>query len=54
VPWGEFQGAVRTRDSTPLEPDLVEFKYYVRDVGTVLEEEGDERVELVSFQPGAS
>jgi len=54
VPWGTFAGAVKTRDTTPLEPDLVEFKYYVRDVGTVLEEEGDERVELISFQPGRS
>jgi hypothetical protein len=52
VPWGAFHDAVRTRDTTPLEPDLVEFKYYVRDVGTVLEVEGDARVELLSFQPG--
>ena len=52
VPWGAFKDAVKTRDTTPLEPDLVEFKYYARDVGTVLEEEGDERVELISFQPG--
>lgn len=53
VPWGSFSGAVRTRDTTPLEPDLVEYKYYVRDVGTVLEEEGQDRVELVSFSPGS-
>ena len=52
VPWGSFTDAVRTRDTTPLEPDLVEFKYYVRDVGVVLEEEGDERVELISFRAG--
>jgi hypothetical protein len=52
VPWGAFSGAVRTRDTTPLEPDLVEYKYYTRGVGVVLEEEGDERLELVSFTPG--
>jgi hypothetical protein len=53
VPWGPFRAAVKTRDTTPLEPDLVEYKYYVRDVGTVLEEEGEDRVELVSFTPGS-
>jgi hypothetical protein len=52
VPWGPFKNAVRTRDTTPLEPDVIEYKYYVRDVGTVLEEEGKVRVELISFTPG--
>jgi hypothetical protein len=40
-----------TEDTTPLEPGLVEHKYYARGVGLVLEETvsgGDERVELVS------
>lgn len=54
VPWGTFRDAIRTRDTTPLEPDLVEFKYYVRDVGNVLEESDGDRVELVSFRPGRS
>ena len=54
LPGGAFGGPVPTRDTTPLEPDLVEHKYYVRGVGDVLEEEGDERLELVSFTPGAS
>jgi hypothetical protein len=52
VPWGAFTGAVRTRDTTPLEPKGIEYKYYVRGVGDVLEFEGDERLELVSFTPG--
>lgn len=52
VPWGRFEGAVRTRDTTPLEPDLVEYKYYAEGVGTVLEEEEDDRLELISFTPG--
>lgn len=54
VPWGGFRDAVRTRDTSALESDVIEFKYYVRDVGTVLEEEGKDRVELLSFQPGRS
>jgi hypothetical protein len=52
VPWGSFADAVRTRDTTPLEPDNVEHKFYVRGVGDVLEKEGDESLELVSFTPG--
>jgi hypothetical protein len=52
VPWGAFTHAIRTRDTTPLEPDNTEYKYYVRGVGDVLEEEGDDRLELVSFTPG--
>jgi hypothetical protein len=52
VPWGSFTDAIRTRDTTPLEPDNTEYKYYVRGVGDVLEEEGDERLELVSFTAG--
>jgi hypothetical protein len=50
VPWGAFADAVRTRDTTPLEPDLTEHKFYVRGVGDVLELEGEERLELVSFE----
>lgn len=50
VPWGPFSDAVRTRDTTPLEPDTTEYKYYVRGVGDVLELEGKERLELVSFK----
>ncbi|HET6165858.1 MAG TPA: hypothetical protein VFE07_03455 [Marmoricola sp.] len=53
VPWGSFSDAVRTRDTTPLEPDDVEHKYYVKGVGDVLEDEGDEHLELVSFTPGS-
>jgi hypothetical protein len=53
VPWGAFSGAVRTKDTTPLEPDTVEHKYYAQNVGVVLEEEGEDRVELVSYTPGA-
>jgi hypothetical protein len=43
--------AMVTRETTPLEPDVVDSKTYVRGVGTVLEEAlkgGVERLELVS------
>jgi hypothetical protein len=52
VPFGDFSGALETEDTTPLEPDVVEHKYYARDVGPVLAMtvggEG-EREELVGF-----
>lgn len=53
VPWGSFAQAVRTKDTTPLEPDLVEFKYYAPGVGLVLEEEDEDRLELISYRPGS-
>jgi hypothetical protein len=36
VPFGTFDGALKTKETTPLEPDVVEHKYYVRGVGLVL------------------
>jgi hypothetical protein len=44
--------ALLTKEWTPLEPGVVDHKFYVRGVGTVLEETvkgGDERLELVSL-----
>jgi hypothetical protein len=35
VPYGSFDNVVKTRDYTPLELDLQEHKYYVRDIGLV-------------------
>ncbi|MFC5176031.1 hypothetical protein [Nocardioides taihuensis] len=55
VPAGEYDDLLQTEETTPLEPDVVEHKYYARGVGTVLEETvagGAERVELVSFTAG--
>jgi hypothetical protein len=55
VPYGLFVGLV-TKEWTPLEPGVVDHKFYVRDIGTVLEQTvkgGDERNELVSFKRGA-
>jgi len=55
VPFGEYDGVLLTEDTTPLEPDVVERKYYARGVGTVREQTvqgGFEQVELVSFTQG--
>jgi hypothetical protein len=49
---GSFDGVLQTKDWTPLEPDVVENKYYARGIGVVLEllvEGGEERVELVEM-----
>ncbi|MGH9186574.1 MAG: hypothetical protein ACRD0U_12280 [Acidimicrobiales bacterium] len=52
VPFGSFDGVLMTADYTPLEPDVVEHKYYAVDIGLVLEvkvEGGSGRVELVEL-----
>lgn len=36
VPYGAFEDAVLTRDTTPLEPDVEELKFYAPGVGPVL------------------
>jgi hypothetical protein len=36
VPFGKFDHALQTKETTPLEPDVVEHKYYARGVGLVL------------------
>jgi hypothetical protein len=53
---GSEYSTLRTRDFTPLEPDVEELKYYAAGVGTVLEEDRTEgeRTELKGvFQTGA-
>ncbi len=50
VPYGSYQDVLKTKDTTPLEPGLVEHKYYARGIGVVYEEDvtgGDDRVRLV-------
>jgi len=52
VPYGSFDSVLKTEDTTPLEPDLVEHKYYAKDIGLVLAvavSKGSGREELVSF-----
>jgi hypothetical protein len=55
VPLKTFHGALLTKEWTPLEPGVIDHKYYVRGIGTVLEQTvkgGDERNQLVSFARG--
>jgi hypothetical protein len=53
VPFGSFDDLVVTEDWTPLEPDVVENKYYARGIGLILEVETDTgtRVELIEHSP---
>jgi len=51
VPYGSFDNLLMTEEWTPLEPDVVEHKYYASGVGLVLEvmvQGGSGRVELVA------
>jgi hypothetical protein len=50
VPGGTFTGCLQTREFTPLETDVNEYKYYAPGVGLVLEVdvESGARTELVS------
>jgi hypothetical protein len=55
VPFGSFDGVLMTRDWTPLEPDVLEHKFYARGVGPVLAlglSGGGGREELVAFVDG--
>ena len=50
VPYGNFDGLLKTKDFSPLEPSVVEHKKYLRGVGSILEKEvkgGQERLALV-------
>ena len=56
VPFKTLRGAMLTKEWTPLEPDVIDHKYYARGIGTVLEQTvkgGNERNELVSFRRGS-
>ena len=56
VPYGAFDGCLQTEDSTPLDPDLLEHKYYCRDAGLALVIDvasGVGREELVTFEQNA-
>jgi hypothetical protein len=53
VPFGSFQDLLQTRDWTPLQPELLEHKYYAKGVGPVLVvgvKGGASREELVRFE----
>ena len=55
VAFGHFNGVLMTQDTNPLEPKILEFKFYARDVGPVLAitaSGGSDREELLSYEPG--
>jgi hypothetical protein len=52
VPFGSFSGTLITRNFTPLEPNVVELKFYARGIGPVLVVQtsgGASREELVGY-----
>ena len=52
VPFKKFGTVLLTKEWTPLEPGVLDHKFYARGIGTVLEQTvkgGNERNELVSF-----
>jgi hypothetical protein len=55
VPFGHFRGVLMTKDTNPLEPKVLEFKFYARNVGPVLAVSvsgGSDREELLSYSRG--
>lgn len=55
VAFGSYDDLTVIKEWNPLAPDVVEEKYYAAGVGLILEvavRGGDDRIELVSFQPG--
>lgn len=55
VPYSDLTGVVSTEDWSPLEPEVIEVKYYAPGVGLVAEEHtagGDGQATLVSYSPG--
>lgn len=54
VPAGHYRDALMTQDTNPLEPKVLEFKFYARGVGPVLAVSvsgGSDREELLSYSP---
>lgn len=55
VPYGSFDNVLLTKDWNPLQPDVLEHKYYAPGVGPIGSVEvvgGPERVELVEIRTG--
>ena len=54
VPYGHFRNVLVTKNATPLEPRILEYKFYAKGLGAVLVlgvSGGDDREELVEFIP---
>ena len=57
VPFGHVRPVIMTRDTTPLHPRILEFKFYAEDIGVVLAvgiSGGSDRGELLRFTSGSS
>jgi hypothetical protein len=55
VPAGHYDPALMTQDTNPLEPKVLEFKFYAEGVGPVLAVSvsgGSDREELLRYEPG--
>ena len=55
VPAGHFGDIVMTKDTTALQPRVLEYKFYARGVGPVLElgiSGGSDRADLLSYRRG--
>jgi hypothetical protein len=54
VPVGTFNKCLKTKETTPLEPELIENKYYARGIGNVLtvDRVTGERSELIQIKSG--
>ena len=55
VPVGRYRGALLTKDTSTIEPNVAEYKLYAKGVGPVLTLDvsgGSGREELVRFEPG--
>ena len=48
---GDYDDVVVMEHWTPLEPDVVEEKWYAAGVGVIYETDGDSEVELIEFTP---
>jgi hypothetical protein len=56
VPYGNYDNVLQTRNFSPIEPSLVEEKFYARGIGVVHEltvSGGSDRAELISFKEGS-
>jgi hypothetical protein len=56
VPAGSYTDVLVTEEWTPLEPDVIELKFYAKGVGLIEERQilgGDELVRLVKIVPPA-
>jgi hypothetical protein len=56
VPFGSFENCLQTEDTTPLDPKVVEHKFYAKGIGPVLaldKSGGGGREELLSYTKGS-